>query len=119
MIKPLQDLLDTETVMARLGFPVDAQAFSAAIEDLRSAGTADEVRDAWNAIAGSIGPTLMAEILSCDDWRMFARPTRPLDDYDSDDHSQAVWIDDTAKVMGRAEMDGDRLVAVRFFVEPR
>jgi hypothetical protein len=30
-----------------------------------------------------------------------------------------VWVDDTAKVIGRAEMDGDRLVAVRFAVEAR
>jgi len=116
---PLQDLLDTETVMARLGFPVDAAAYSAAIEGLRSAGTADEVCSAWNAIAGSIGPTLTAEILSCDDWRLIARLTRPLDDVDSDDQSQAVWVDETVKVIGRAELDGGQLVAVRFFVEPR
>jgi hypothetical protein len=119
MNNPLQDLLDTETVMARLGFPVDAAAYSAAIEHLRSARTADEVCKAWNAIAGSIGPTLTAEILSCDDWRLIERPTRPLDDFDSDDNSQAVWVDYKAQVIGRAEMDGDRLVAVRFAVEAR
>lgn len=115
----IQDLLDTEAMMNRTGFPVCGKSYAQAVRDLHAATTAAQVCEAWNAIAGSIGPQLTGDILSTDDWRDLARPTRPLDDYDSDDDSQAVWVDDSAQVIGRAEMDGGRLVAVRFFVEPR
>lgn len=118
-MKHIQDLLDTESVVGQLGFPVNAQAYSDAVDALRAATRAAEVCDAWNRIAGAIGPQLTAAILSCDDWRMIGQPTRPLDDYDSDDQSQAVWVSDSQKVMGHAQVDGKHLVAVVFSVEAR
>jgi hypothetical protein len=117
MIELLQELLDTEAVAERLGFPINASAYAQAVRDLKKATNANEACDAWKGIAGAIGPQLIAAILSSDDWRAIARPTRPLDDYDSDDLSQAVWVGDKAQVVGRAQMDGDHLVAVRFVVE--
>jgi hypothetical protein len=113
----VQGLLDLETVTKALGFPVNASSYASAVRALREARDAGSVCDAWNGIAGALGPQLVAAILSSDDWRAIARPTRPLDDYDSDDLSQAVWVGDKAQVVGRAQMDGDHLVAVRFVVE--
>ena len=115
----VQELLDCESVTKALGFPVNATSYASAVRALRDARDAEAVLTAWNGIAGSVGPQLVAAILSSDDWRAIARPTRPMDDYDSDDLSQAVWVDDVAQVVGRAQMDGDHLVAVRFVVESR
>jgi hypothetical protein len=119
MIELVQELLDTEAVVGRLGFPINATAYALAVQNLRKATNSHAACEAWIRIAGSIGPQLVAAILSSDDWRAIARPSRPLDDYDSDDLSQAVWVDDVSQVVGRAQMDGDHLVAVRFVVESR
>jgi hypothetical protein len=42
-----------------------------------------------------------------------------LDEYDSDDLSQAVWVGSSHKVMARATMGGEHLVGVRFTAEAR
>jgi hypothetical protein len=115
----LQLLFDSEPVMDALGFPVSAEAFVAAVKAIRDATEPEQVTDAWNALAGSLGPKLTASLLSGEEWRWIGRPDRFLDDYDSDDHSQAVWVDDEVMVVGRAHFDGSHLQGVRFSVERR
>jgi hypothetical protein len=118
-VQLVQLLFDSEPVVRALGFPVDAQAFVAAVKTIRSQGKPELLADAWNALAGSLGPKLMASMLSGEEWRWISPPTRPLDDYDADDHSQAVWVGDELMVIGRAQFDGPNLTGVRFTVERR
>jgi hypothetical protein len=115
----LQLLFDSEPVMDALGFPVNAEAFITAAMAIRDASEPEQVADAWNALVGSLGPKLTASLLSGEEWRWIGRPDRPLDDYDSDDHSQAVWMNDEVTVVGRAQFDGSHLQGVRFSVERR
>jgi hypothetical protein len=115
----VQLLFDSEPVVGSLGFPVNAQAFVAAVKAIRTNNRPESLADAWNALAGALGPKLTASMLSGEEWRWIAPPSRPLDDYDADDHSQAVWVDDEAMVMGRAFFDGSHLTGVRFTVERR
>ena len=112
----IQLLFDSEPVISALGFPVNAEAFAAPVRGIRAAKTADEVAAAWNALAGALGPKLTASLLSGEEWRWIAPPTRPLDDYDSDDLCQTIWLGPDATVIGRAEMDGSHLLGVRFAV---
>ena len=121
-MKPLdliQELLDFDPLVQTLGWPVNAEAYCAAVQELRAATDAGAVCEAWNRIAGSLGPRLTAAILSGTEWRVIGQAKGPLDDYDSDDLSQAVWVGGGQKVVGRAQMDGDHLVGVRFTVELR
>jgi hypothetical protein len=115
----VQLLFDSEPVADALGFPVDAQAFVAAVRAIRSRSKPESLADAWNALAGTLGPKLMASMLSGEEWRWISQPSRSLDDYDADDHSQAVWVNDEVMVIGRAEFDGPHLISVRFTVERR
>ena len=112
----IQLLFDSEPVISALGFPVNAEAFAASVRGISAAKTADEVAAAWNALAGAVGPKLTAALLSGEEWRWISPPTRPLDDYDSDDLTQAVSVGDDATVIGRAVMDGAHLLGVRFEV---
>lgn len=115
-VELIQLLFDFEPVISALGFPVNAEAFVASVRGIRAAKTADEVAVGWNALAGALGPRLTASLLSGEEWRWIAPPTRPLDDYDSDDLTQAVSVGDDATVIGRAVMDGAHLLGVRFEV---
>lgn len=118
----LQLLLDSEPVMAALGFPINAQGFATSVRAVREASaiaSPDQVAAAWNALAGAIGPNLTASLLSGEEWKWVCRPTKPLDDYDSTDLSQTVWVGDSSQVVGRALFDGNHLLGVRFEVEAR
>lgn len=118
----VQLLFDSEPVTSALGFPVNAAAFAKAVTAVRKAadqGSPERIAAGWNALAGSLGPALMASLLSGEEWRWICRPTRPLDDFDCDDHSQAVWVGDESVVIGRAQFDGTHLLGVRFDVVPR
>lgn len=118
----LQMLLDSEPVAGALGFPINAKAFATAVRAIREAaaqGKPEPLAAAWNALAGAIGPKLTASLLSGEEWQWICRPTKPLDEYDSTDLSQAVWISESSQVVGRALFDGDHLLGVRFEVESR
>jgi len=113
----LQELLDSEPVMTALGFPIDAAAAVQAIRRLREVAPGDDagaVRDGWDALAGAVGPKLTAALLSGPEWRSFCPIGRPLDDYDSSDVSQVVWIGNGQRVIAQAVMDGGALLGVRF-----
>lgn len=118
----LQMLLDSEPAITALGFPINAQAFTQAVRAIREASASsspERVATAWNALAGAIGPKLTAAFLSGEEWTWICRPTKPLDDYDSTDLSQAVWVSESSQVVGRALLDGQHLLGVRFDVEAR
>lgn len=116
----VQLLFDTEPVANALGFPVNATAFTKAVRAIREravSGDPEKIAAAWNELAGALGHKLTASLLSGEEWRWICPPVRPLDDYDSDELSQAVWVGGGRKVIGRAVMDGDRFVGLRFAVE--
>ena len=120
-LKIMQELFDSEPAVAALGAPIDLKAAAQAIRDLRRlAGGEDAmaVVGAWNRLCGALGGRLTAALLSGPEWQSFCPISRPLDDYDSDDRSQVVWIG-SQKVIGRAEFDGDTFLGVRFTAEPR
>lgn len=115
----LQELLDSEPVVAALGFPLDAKAAVAAIRQLRAVAPSEDagaVCAAWESLSGAIGPRLTAALLSGAEWRSFCPISRPLDDYDATDDSQVVWIGGGRRVVAKAAMDGSTLLGVRFDV---
>ena len=118
----LQELFDTEPAVKALGAPIGLRAAASAIRDLRSLARGEDgpaVAEAWNRLCGAVGGRLTAALLSGPELQSFCPTTRPLDDYDSDDHSQVVWLSDTTRVVGRALFDGEGFLGVRFACEPR
>lgn len=118
----IQELLDSEPVVTALGSPINATEAVAAIRSLREIAAGDDgsaVAAAWNRLSGALGGSLTAALLSGPEWRSFCPISRPLDDYDSDDLSQAVWLSDTQQVVGRVVMAGSTVTAVKFAVEAR
>jgi hypothetical protein len=118
----LQLLFDTEPAANALGFPVNAAAFVKAVRAIREravSGEPEKIAAAWNELAGALGPKLTAALLSGEEWRWICPPTLPLDEYDSDDLSQAVWVGSGHKVIARATMDGEHLIGLRFAAEAR
>lgn len=112
----LQELFDSEPAVAALGAPINLKAAAAAISDLRRLARGDDgsaVAEAWNRLCGALGGRLTAALLSGPEWQSFCPISQPLDDYDSDDRSQVVWLG-SQKVVGRAEFDGDTFLGVRF-----
>ena len=118
----LQELLDSEPAVQALGFTVNAANAADAIRTLRklaSGNDAEGICNAWNELAGALGGRFTAALLSGAEWRSFCPIARPLDDYDSDDRSQVVWIGTAQRVIGRALFDGDTFLGVKFVVEAR
>lgn len=118
----VQEILDTESAVQALGFPVNAKAAAEAIRTLRNlapGNDADGICSAWNELAGALGGRFAAAILSGSEWRTFCPISRPLDDYDSDDRSQVVWIGSARRVIGKALFQGDVFLGVKFFAEAR
>ena len=117
----MQELFDSEPAVAALGGPINLKAAAAAIRDLRRLAGGEDgsaIAAAWNRFCGAVGARLTAALLSGPEWQSFCPISRPLDDYDSGDRSQVVWIG-SQKVIGRAEFDGDTFLGVRFTAEPR
>ena len=120
-LKILQEVFDSDPVISALGSPIGLTAVAEAIRDLRRLAGGDDgsaVAAAWNRLCGALGGRLTAAFLSGPEWHSFCPIARPLDDYDSEDHSQVVWLG-SQKVIGRAEFDGENFLGVRFSVEPR
>ena len=118
----LQEILDSEPAVQALGFPVNAKAAAEAVRKLRKlapGNEADDICRAWNALSGALGGRLTAAILSGSEWRSFCPISRPLDDYDSDDRSQVVWIGSAHRVTGKAIFEGETFVGVKFTAEAR
>ena len=118
----LQELLDSEPAVQALGFTVNAATAADAIRTLRKlapGNDAEGICKAWNELAGALGGRFTAAILSGAEWRSYCPIARPLDDYDSDDRSQVVWIGSAQRVIGRALFDGDTFLGVKFVVEAR
>ena len=118
----LQELFDSEPAVKALGAPIGLRAAVGAIRDLRNLAQGrdgQEVADAWNQLCGALGSRLTASLLSGPEWRRLCPISRPMDDYDSCDRSQVVWLSDTTKVVGNAHFDGDTFLGVRFSCEPR
>ena len=116
----IQELLDSEPVVKALGSPINASASVEAISDLRRhAGGLDgsAVAAAWNRLSGALGGPLTAALLSGAEWKSFCPISRPLDDYDSDDLSQVVWLGDGQKVIGRAVVKDNLVLGVKFSLE--
>ena len=120
-VEILQELFDSEPAVAALGAPINLKAAAEAIRDLRRLAAGDDglaVAEAWNRFCGAVGGRLTAALLSGPEWQGLSPISHPLDDYDSGDRSQVVWIG-SQKVIGRAEFDGDTFLGVRFTAEPR
>ena len=118
----LQELLDSEPAVQALGFTVNAANAADAIRTLRKLAPGNDAEGicmAWNELAGALGGRFTAAILSGAEWRSFCPISRPLDDYDSDDRSQVLWIGTAQRVIGRALFDGETLIGVKFVVEAR
>ena len=118
----LQELLDSEPAVQALGFTVNAANAADAIRTLRklAPGTdAEGICKAWNELAGALGGRFTAAILSGAEWRSYCPIARPLDDYDSDDRSQVVWIGSAQRVIGKALFQGDVFLGVKFTTEAR
>jgi hypothetical protein len=118
----LQQLFDSEPAVKALGGPIGLRAAASAIRDLRSLARGEDgpaVAEAWNRLCGAVGGRLTAALLSGPEWQSFCPIARPLDDYDSDDRAQVVWVSDTSKVTGRALFDGLDFLGVEFAYEPR
>ena len=121
-IDVLQELFDSEPAVSALGAPIGLREAARAIGDLRRLAKGTDgaaVAEAWNRLCGALGARLTAALLSGPEWHSLCPISRPLDDYESGDHHQAVWLCETASVVGRAVFDGDTLLGVRFTVEPR
>ncbi len=118
----LQELFDSEPAMKALGSPIGLRAAASAIRDLRSLASGEDgpaVAEAWNRLCGALGGRLTAALLSGSEWQSLCPISRPLDDYDNEDHSQVVWIGSAQRVIGRALFDGETLIGVKFAAEPR
>ena len=118
----IQELLDSEPVVTALGSPINATAAVTAIRRLRELAGGNDgpaVAEAWNRLSGALGGPLAAALLSGAEWRSFCPISRPLDDYDSDETSQVVWLSDTQKVVGRAAVTDGVVRGVKFTAEPR
>ena len=118
----LQELFDSEPAMKALGAPIGLRAAASAIRDLRSLASGEDgpaVAAAWDRLCGALGGRLTAALLSGPEWHSFSPISRPLDDYDNEDHSQVVWIGSAQRVIGRATFDGDTFLGVKFVVEAR
>jgi hypothetical protein len=113
----IQDLLDAEVVVDALGFPSNVKALGEAAGDLKRLASLQDgagIPAAWDRFAAAIGPKPTAALFSSADWPRFCPLRGTLDDYDTADLTQVVWLGDTQKVVATAVMDGDRLVGVRF-----
>lgn len=118
----IQEILDTEPAVKALGSPINVRAAVEAVRSLRElAGGSDgpAVAEAWNRLSGALGGPLAAVLLSGPEWRSFCPINRPLDDYDSDDLSQVVWLSEKHKVVGRAMVKDELVLGVKFSTEPR
>ena len=118
----IQELLDAEPVVTALGSPINAKAAVEAVRSLRQLAGGDDgpaVEAAWNRLSGALGGYLTAALLSGSEWRSYCPIDRPLDDYDSDDLSQVVWLSETHKVIGRATVKNGVVLGVRFTTDPR
>lgn len=118
----MQELFDSEPAVGALGAPINLKAAAWAIRDLRRLAAGDDglaVAEAWNRFCGAVGGRLTAALLSGPEWQGLCPISQPLDDYDSDDHYQVVWLGKEKKVIGRAEFDGETFLGVRFTAEPR
>ena len=118
----LQELLDSEPAVQALGFTVNAKAAAVAIRTLRKlapGNDAEGICKAWNELSGALGGRFTAALLSGAEWRSFCPISRPLDDYDSDDRSQVVWIGSAHRVIGKALFQGDVFLGVKFTTEAR
>lgn len=113
----LQELFDSEPVVAALGSPLGLRNAALAIKQLRVVASGDDaaaVAQAWTRLCGALGGRLTAALLSGPEWATLCPPSRPRDDYDADDRSQVVWLSDSQKVVATAVMDGDQFIGVRF-----
>ena len=118
----IQELLDSEPVVTALGSPINATEAVAAIRRLRelAGGTnSPAIAEAWDRLSGALGGPLAAALLSGPEWHSFCPISRPLDDYDSDDTSQVVWLSDAQKVVGRASVTDGVVRGIKFTAEPR
>jgi len=118
----LQELFDSEPAVKALGAPISLQAAATAIRDLRKLARGEDgpaVAEAWNRLCGALGGRLTASLLSGPEWSRLCPISRPMDDYDSCDRSQVVWLSNAARVVGNAHFDGDTFLGVRFTFEPR
>ena len=118
----VQEILDSEPAVQALGFPINAKAAAEAVRTLRKlapGNDAEGICQAWNELSGALGGRFTAAILSGPDWRSFCPISRPLDDYDSDDRSQVVWIGSVRRVIGKALFQGDVFLGVKFSAEAR
>ncbi len=117
----LQEILDAEPVVTALGAPINVRRAAKAVRALRELAGSDDgvgVSAAWNRLTGALGARVTASLLSGPEWRSFCPISRPLDDYDTDEHSQVVWLGKAQRVIGRAIFDGDTFLGVKFDCEP-
>jgi hypothetical protein len=118
----IQEILDSEPAVQALGFPLNAKAATEAVRTLRRLAPGNDAEGicmAWNSLTGALGPRLTASLLSGAEWRSFCPLSRPLDDYDSTDHAQVVWIGSAHRVVGHAVLDGEQFIGLKFLAEPR
>jgi len=118
----VQEILDSEPAVQALGFPINAKAAAEAIRTLRKlapGNDAEVICQAWNELSGALGGRFTAAILSGSEWRSFCPISRPLDDYDSDDVAQTVWIGSAHQVIGKALFQGEVFLGVKFSAEAR
>jgi hypothetical protein len=118
----LQEIFDSEPAVSALGAPVGLRAAARAILDLRQLAGGEDgsaVAEAWNRLCGALGGRLTAALLSGPEWQSICPISGPLDEHDSGDRSQVVWLSGGEKVTGYAEFDGDTFLGVRFVTEPR
>ena len=118
----IQEILDSEPAVQALGFPLNAKAATEAVRTLRRLAPGNDAEGicmAWNSLTGALGPRLTASLLSGAEWRSFCPLSRPLDDYDSTDHAQVVWIGSAHRVVGHAVLDGEQFIGLKFIAEPR
>jgi len=116
----IQELLDSEPVVKALGSPINARAAVEAISDLRrlaGGSNGQAVAAAWNRLSGALGGPLTAALLSGPEWKSYCPISRPLDDYDSDDTSQVVWLGEDKRVIGRAVVKDSVVLGVKFSAE--
>ena len=118
----VQEILDSEPAVQALGFPINAKAAAEAVRTLRKlapGNDAEGICNAWNSLTGALGPRLTASLLSGPEWRSFCPISSTLDDYDSTDTTQAVWVGSAQRVIGKALFDGETLIGVKFTAEAR
>lgn len=113
----VQWVFDSEFMMNTFSGPIDAREMCDLIRELhaitkKSPGDADEVREAWSALAKCVGPRFIGQFISCGTWRELC-PSPDDTAVDADDVA-TVWFQDGKRVVARVVYDGKKPVGVEF-----